>query len=285
MDAKDKVLEYFSLHSLFGKKYLAERVLIMSSMFDLTGKKAIVTGASSGLGANFARALAQQGADVAIAARRKDRLTDLAQELKELGVDALPVQCDVKNEEDVIAMVKEVKDHFGRIDILINNAGVGFNQKAEDQTLDQWHSVIDVNLSAVFLVAREVGKVMIEQKYGKIVNLGSLHSNTAISADVGQVSAYAASKGGVQMLTKSLAAEWARYNITVNALGPAYFPSEMTEAAVATDAFNQFVAMRCPTGRVGKPEELNGAMIYFASDASSYTTGQLLNIDGGWNCI
>lgn len=257
----------------------------MNNLFDLSGKTALVTGASSGLGANFARALAAQGANVAIAARRKERLEDLAAELKGMGVDALPIQCDVKKEEDIIAMVAEAKNHFGRIDILVNNAGVAVDAPAENQTLEQWSSVIDVNLTACFVVAREVGKVMIEQKYGKIINLGSLHSNTVISSDVEHISAYCASKGGIQMMTKSLAAEWARYNITVNALAPAYFPSEMTEKAVANDAFTQFVGMRCPMGRVGKQEELNGALVYFASDSSSYTTGQVLNIDGGWNCI
>lgn len=257
----------------------------MSNLFDLTGKTALVTGASSGLGAVFARGLAEQGANVALAARRVDRVEDLAKELQGMGVDAIAIQCDVKNEADVINMVAQTKEHFGRIDVLVNNAGTAIVQKAEEQTLEQWDSVLDINLTACFVVAREVGKIMIEQNYGKIINIGSLHSNTVISPAVEQITAYCASKGGIQMLTKALAAEWAQHNITVNALGPAYFPSEMTAAAVADDGFQQFVAMRCPMGRVGKPEELIGALLYFASDASTYTTGQLLNIDGGWNTI
>lgn len=257
----------------------------MNNLFDLTGKTALVTGASAGLGATFARTLAEQGANVAIAARRKERLDSLAQELQDIGVEAFAVQCDVKNEDDVIRMVAEVKEHFGRIDILVNNAGTAAAVKAEDQTLEQWDGVLDINLTACFVVAREVGKIMIEQNYGKIINLGSIHSNTVINSDVQQISAYCASKGGIQMLTKALAAEWARYNITVNALGPAYIPSEMTAKAVENEGFLQFVASRCPMKRVGKPEELRGALVYFASDASSYTTGQLLNIDGGWNTI
>lgn len=257
----------------------------MSHLFDLSGKIALVTGASSGLGAQFARALAHQGANVALAARRKERLEDLAQEIEDLGVSAFVFPCDVRNEEDVIALAIHVKEYFGRIDILVNAAGSADIVKAEDQTLEQWNSIIDVNLTASFMVAREVGKVMIEQNYGKIINIGSIHSNTAINSDLLQISAYCSSKGGIQMLTKSLAAEWARYNITVNAIGPAYFPSEMTAPLIDAEPFKQFIAGRCPMGRPGKSGELDGALIYFASDASSYTTGQLLNIDGGWNAI
>lgn len=257
----------------------------MSHLFDLSGKIALVTGASSGLGAQFARALAHQGANVALAARRKERLEDLAQEIEDLGVSAFVVPCDVRNEEDVIALAIHVKEYFGRIDILVNAAGIADIVKAEDQTLEQWNSIINVNLTASFMVAREVGKVMIEQNYGKIINIGSIHSNTVINSDLLQISAYCSSKGGIQMLTKSLAAEWARYNITVNAIGPAYFPSEMTAPLIDAEPFKQFIAGRCPMGRPGKSGELDGALIYFASDASSYTTGQLLNVDGGWNTI
>nr|WP_250230237.1 SDR family oxidoreductase [Anaeropeptidivorans aminofermentans] len=257
----------------------------MMSLFDLTGKVAVVTGASSGLGVQFAHALAEQGASLALVARRKDRLDKLAEEFNNKGTKAIAVKCDASKEEEIIAAVKEIKNHFGRIDILVNNAGVGLVDKAENQSKELWDTVIGINLTGVFLFSREVAKVMIPQKYGKIINLGSLHSNTAISAAVNSVSAYCASKGGVQMLTKSLAAEWAQHNITVNAIGPAYFPSEMTDSAVSNEGFKQFVEARCPMGRFGRDGELNGALIYFASDASSYTTGQLLNIDGGWNTI
>ncbi|MDQ0361711.1 SDR family oxidoreductase [Breznakia pachnodae] len=257
----------------------------MTNMFDLTGKVALVTGGSSGLGQQFARALAAQGASIAIAARRKEKLDDFAKELESKGTKCLAVTCDVTNEQNVIDMVKEVKDTFGRIDILVNNAGTAVNAKAEDQTLDEWSKVIDANLTGVYVVAREVGKVMIDQKYGKIINIGSLHSNTAIHPALEQITAYCSSKGGVQMLTKALAAEWAQHNITVNAIGPAYFASEMTQAAASNDAFLQFVGGRCPMGRMGKEGELDGVLLLFASDASSYITGQLLNVDGGWNTI
>lgn len=257
----------------------------MSNLFNLQGKVALVTGGSSGLGQQFARALAAQGASIAVLARRKERLDDFVKELSAAGTKCLAVRCDVTVEQNVIDAVAEVKQAFGRIDILVNNAGVAVNVKAEEQSAAEWNKVIDANLNGVYMVAREVGKVMIEQKYGKIINIGSVHSNTVIHGAVEQITAYCASKGGVQMLTKALAAEWAQHNITVNAIGPAYFASEMTQAATESPEFLQFVAGRCPMGRLGKEGELDGVLLLFASDASSYITGQLLNVDGGWNAI
>lgn len=257
----------------------------MKNYFDLNGKTALVTGASSGLGEQFARALVNQGAAVILVARRKERLDALAQEIEDMGGEAKAIVCDVSSEENIISMVNESKAWKGRIDILVNNAGVAVNANAASQTTDDWKWVIDINLTSCYIIAREVGKIMVEQNYGKIINLGSIHSNTAVSGSVEQITSYCASKGGIQMLTKALAAEWAKYNITVNSLAPAYFPSEMTQGAMANDSFTQFISMRCPMGRAGKDGELDGALIYFASDASSYTTGQTLNVDGGWNCI
>lgn len=257
----------------------------MQNLFDISGKIAVITGASSGLGAQFARILADQGASIALLARRKERLDELAAELENKGTKCLSIKCDVTQEKEVEEAVKSIQKYFGRIDILVNNAGVANGLKAEEQTKEEWERVIDANLTGVYVMAREVGKVMIAQKYGKIINLGSIHSNTVINSDISTITAYCASKGGVQMLTKALAAEWARYNITVNAIGPAYFPSEMTAEGTAREEFHKFVESRCPMKRIGRDGELNGALVYFASDASSYTTGQLLNIDGGWNCI
>jgi gluconate 5-dehydrogenase len=179
--------------------------------------------------------------------------------------------------------VARIRDFYGRIDILVNNAGVGGSYPAESQTDEQWRSIIDLNLSAVYFCAREVGKVMIEQKYGKIINIGSIHSSVAMSTST--LTGYCASKGGVLMLTKALANEWAKYNITVNAIGPAYFSSEMTQHVFEREAFSETIRTYCPMGRPGRPGELDGALIYFASDASSYTTGQLLTIDGGWTAV
>ncbi len=255
----------------------------MNNLFDLTGKTALVTGGSSGLGVQFAKALARQGADIAIVARRVEKLENVKKEVEALGVRCLALRCDVNITEDIKHVVSEVKATFGRIDILVNNAGVGAQIPAETQSDEEWQQIIDTNLNSVYYFSREVGKVMIEQNYGKIINIGSLHSSVSMNGS--PITAYCASKGGVLMLTKSMAAEWAKYNITVNALGPAYFPSEMTGGLIEDEGFLQAVKTYCPMGRPGRDGELDGALVYFASDASSYTTGQILTIDGGWTAI
>jgi gluconate 5-dehydrogenase len=253
------------------------------SIFDLKGKVALVTGASSGLGVQFAKALAAQGADLAIMARRQAKLEEVKKNIEGLGVRCLAVKCDVLNNDEIKEAVAQIKKHYGRIDILVNNAGTARSNPAESQSDDDWNAVINTNLNSVYFVAREVGKVMIEQKYGKIINVGSIHSTVAMANST--LNAYCASKGGVKMLTKALAAEWAKYNITVNAIGPAYFPSEMTDAVLSNPDFDRVVKAYCPMGRPGKAGELDGAVVYFASDASSYTTGQLLSVDGGWTAV
>jgi gluconate 5-dehydrogenase len=255
----------------------------MPNLFDLTGKVALVTGASSGLGVQFAKALAKQGADLAIVARRIEKLEAVKAEIEELGVRCFATTCDVLNNDDIKSAVAEIKDYYGRIDILVNNAGVARNSPAESQSDEDWLAVINTNLNSVYFVAREVGKIMIEQNYGKIVNVGSIHSNVAMPG-LG-ISGYTAAKGGVRMLTKDLANEWAKYNITVNALGPSYFKTEMTDSIIDSPQFQQLLKAYCPMGRAGNPGELDGALVYFASDASSFTTGQLLQIDGGWTAI
>jgi gluconate 5-dehydrogenase len=255
----------------------------MSSLFNISGKVAVVTGASSGLGRQFALALAREGASVAILARRVEKLEKVKAEVEALGVACLAVKCDVVDTESIKSAVAAVVERFGRIDILVNNAGVGAGAPAELQEDSIWNMTINTNLNGVYFVAREVGKVMVKQNYGKIINIGSIHSTVCMNGS--PISAYCASKGGVAMLTKALACEWAKYNITVNAIGPAYFESEMTDQFVNTPEFAQAVMAYCPMGRVGRPGELDGAVVYFASDASSYTTGQLLTVDGGWTTI
>ena len=252
-------------------------------LFDLTGKVALVTGASSGLGVQFAKALARQGADVAIAARRLEKLEEVKAEVEALGVRCFAVKCDVSRIDEIKSTVAAVKEHFGTIDILLNNAGIAKFGPAEEQSDELWQTMMAVNLNAVYYFAREVGKIMIEKKYGKIINVGSIHSTVAMTGL--PLSAYCTTKGGVLMLTKALANEWAKYNITVNAIGPAYFPSEMTQSVIEDSSFLQAIKAYCPMGRPGRAGELDGAVVYFASDASSYTTGQLLTIDGGWTAI
>jgi len=255
----------------------------MKNLFDLSGKVAIVTGASSGLGRQFATVLAGAGANVAILARRVENLEETKKTLDTLGSDTLAIKCDVSNNDDIKTAVAAVKEYYGRIDILVNNAGVATMSPSQDHSDEEWARVMNTNMNAVFYMCREVGKIMVEQNYGKIINLGSIHSRVAM-AGIG-IAAYCASKGGVFMLTKELAVEWARYNITVNAIGPSYFPSEMTDSVMSDPAFLAVIGARCPMGRPGKPEELDGAILYFASDASTFTTGQLLNIDGGWTAV
>ena len=255
----------------------------MSSLFDIRGRVAVVTGASSGLGRQFALALAREGAKLAVLARRMDRLEQVRSEIEAMGTECIAVYCDVADSDSIADAVRAVTDHYGRIDILMNNAGIGITGPAESQTDRDWEAMLRTNLSGVYYMAREVGKVMIAQNYGKIINTASLHAVVARMG--GAMSAYCATKGAVAMLTKALATEWAKYNITVNAIGPAYFESEMTAGIIHTGAFGDLVKASCPMGRMGRPGELDGAVIYFASDASSYTTGQLLLIDGGWTSV
>ena len=255
----------------------------MSGLFDLSGKTAVVTGASSGLGRQFALALARQGADVAILARRLEKLEAVKAEVEALGVQCLSVKCDVTDNDQIKAAVEAVVARFGRVDILCDNAGIGLFAPAEEESDEIWDSMIRTNLSAVFYVAREFGKQMIKQNYGKIIMTGSIHSNVAMTGL--PLNAYCTTKGGVRMMVKALANEWAKYNITVNAISPAYFGSEMTQSVVNDEEFLKVVKTYCPMGRVGREGELDGAIVYFASDASSYTTGQLLSIDGGWTAI
>lgn len=252
-------------------------------MFDLTGKIALVTGASSGLGVQYAKALAAQGADIALLARRVDKLEEVKNEILSMGRRCVAVKCDVTIEGEIVYAVHQVVSNFGRIDILINNAGISAISPAENMSEADWDKVVDTNLKGVFLVAKHVGKQMIKQNYGKVVNISSMFGTVANSAF--PVVNYHAAKHGVIGITRALASEWAKYNITVNAIGPGFFESEMTAAAINTDDFKKYVDVSCPMKRIGKPGELNGALIYLASDASSYTTGQTIVVDGGWTSI
>lgn len=255
----------------------------MKNYFDLTGKVALITGASSGLGVQFAKALGNQGAKLALVARRLEKLEEVKRELESLGYEVFVERCDVTNIEDIKNVVRNVNSHYGTIDILVNNAGVGNSIKAEEQSDEEWKKVIDTNLNSVYYFCREVGNVMIDKGYGKIINIGSIHSTVSMAPF--PLSSYCTTKGGVLMLTKALATEWAKHNITVNAIGPSYFESEMTEKTINSNEFSKVIKTYCPMGRVGKEGELDGALIYFASDASSFTTGQLLQVDGGWTAI
>ena len=253
------------------------------SLFNLKGRVAVVTGASSGLGKRFAMVLAKQGADVAIVARRLDRLEELAKEIETLGVRCFPVKCDATVETDVINTVSAIVDHFGKIDILVNNAGIAIGEKTEDTSGDDFKKVIDVNLNGVFYFAREIGKNMIKNNYGRLINIASMYG--LVGNKFSPCLSYHASKGAIINFARGLAAEWAKYNITVNNIGPGYFESEMTEGFFNTEPFQNFVKNTTCMERVGKPEELDTALVFLAADGSTYITGQTVYVDGGWTAI
>ena len=254
-----------------------------TDIFDLTVKVAIVTGASSGLGVQMAKALARQGADIAILARRTDKLKVVAKEITALGVRCLPVKCDVTKSDEIAAAVQSVVKEYGRIDILINNAGNGGTGPAEEMTDATWHQTVAVDMDGVFFMAREVGRQMIAQKSGRIINIASMYGmvgNMALGT-----ACYHAAKGGVVNLTRALAAEWAKHSITVNSICPGYFETELTTDVLNTDSFTQYMQSTVPVGRYGKEGELDAAVVFLASGASSYVTGVNLPVDGGYTCV
>ena len=253
------------------------------NLFDLTGRVAVVTGASSGLGIQMAKALARNGADIAILARRKERLEKVAEEIRTLGVRCLPVQCDITDTEAVKKAAEQVETEFGKVDILINNAGNGATGPAEEMTDEDWDYTLSVDLTGVFKVAREFGKIMIKNKYGRIINISSMYGlvgNTAIPS-----SGYHAAKGGVVNLSRALAAEWAKYGITVNTICPGYFATELTVDTLNTEDFKNYMKATVPVGRYGNEGELDSTAVYLASDASSYVTGVAIPVDGGYTCV
>ena len=255
-------------------------------LFDLKGRVAVVTGASSGLGADAARAYAAYGADVALLARRKERLDVLAGELRGQGVDALPVACDVSDEESIKAAVKEVLDHFGRIDILLNNAGVAVPGGVETLTPEEWDRSMNVNVKGIYLMCKYVVPQMRERKYGKIVNIASINATLADKVPELWRHSYNASKAAVRGLTIGMAASYAADNITVNSIGPGLFESEMTENTLFKhEGFMNMYNGIDPASRPGRRGELNGTIIYFSSEASSYVTGQHVIVDGGFSIV
>lgn len=252
-------------------------------MFDLTGRVVVVSGASSGLGAQMARGYAAQGADLVITARRLEKLESLAEEIRAMGVKCLPLKCDVTDSAMVDEVAAKVEAEFGKVDVLVNCAGSAKNAGVLEMTNDEWDFTISTDMTSVFYVTRAFANIMKKNNYGRIINIASMYGlvgNPAIDTV-----AYHASKGGVVNFTRAVAAELAKYNITCNAICPGYFATELTEDTLNTEQFTAYMKATVPLGRYGKAGELNAGAIFLASDEASYVTGVILPIDGGYTAI
>lgn len=252
-------------------------------MFNLSGKVVVISGASSGLGAQMALGFAGQGADVVIMARRVDRLEAVADQIRAKGVKCFPVQCDVTNTESVNKAAETVEKEFGKVDILVNNAGSAKNAGVLNMTDEEWNFTVNTDMTSVFLVTRAFANIMKKKNYGRIINIASMYGmvgNTAIDTV-----AYHTAKGGVINFTRAVAAELAKYNITCNAICPGYFATELTIDTLKTEAFTSYMKATVPLGRYGHEGELNAGAVFLASDEAAYVTGVILPIDGGYTAV
>jgi NAD(P)-dependent dehydrogenase (short-subunit alcohol dehydrogenase family) len=247
------------------------------SSFDLRGKVAVVTGASRGLGQTFARALARAGADLVITSRTLDSLKPFQEEVESLGRRAVSLALDVRSEDSIRTMVADAVKAYPRLDILVNNAGCNVRKRAVDVTWDEWNLILDTNLRGAFFVAQSVAKQMIPHRRGRIINIGSLTSVTG-SAGLGP---YGASRGGIRQLTMSLADDWGPHGITVNCLAPGWFQTDQNKVMYEDPEWVAYLVDRIPVRRPGQPTDLEGPIVFLASDASEYITGQTLLVDGG----
>jgi NAD(P)-dependent dehydrogenase (short-subunit alcohol dehydrogenase family) len=245
--------------------------------FSLTGRTALVTGASRGLGRTFANALARAGADLAVTARDVAALNDTCAEIEALGRRAIPVALDVRDHASITRAIEQAHGALGRIDILVNNAGCNVRKRALDVTWEDWNLILDTNLRGAFFVAQAVARHMVSRRYGRIVNIGSV---TSVFGYAG-VGPYAASRGGIRQLTMSLADDWGTHGITVNCLAPGFFETRQTAVLYEDRAWVDYLVDRIPLKRTGAPEDLEGAIVFLTSDASAYITGQTLLVDGG----
>ena len=255
------------------------------NLFDLSGKIALITGASAGLGEDAAIAYAQAGADVAILARREEKLKGVKEEIKKLRRRALIVPCDVADEENVKCSVAKVIDKYGKIDILLNNAGIMVQGGVDDVSLEDWDQCFDTNVKGQFLMSKYVVPHMIEKKYGKIVNVSSVNAIIADKYSKYMRIPYNASKAAVIGLTTGMAVAYAKYNITVNAVGPGLFRTDMTEKLSKSLFYTTMYDAISPTGRLGREGEVNGTILYLSSDASKYVQGQFICVDGGVSIV
>jgi gluconate 5-dehydrogenase len=247
------------------------------TLFDLTGQVALVTGTSRGLGQYFARALARAGADLILTSRRRETLSGFAAEIHALGRRTVSLELDVRNPASIQSMAEEAEAAFGAVHILVNNAGCNVRKPALDVTWDDWNLILDTNLRGSFFVAQAVARGMIQRSYGRIINIGSV---TSVFGYAG-LAPYGASRGGIRQLTMSLADDWGPHGVTVNCLAPGWFKTAQNQVMYEDKAWVGSLVERIPIRRPGAPDDLDGAIVFLASEASRYITGQTLLIDGG----
>jgi NAD(P)-dependent dehydrogenase (short-subunit alcohol dehydrogenase family) len=248
-----------------------------NSLFDLTGQVALITGASRGLGQHFARALANSGADLILTSRNRDDLAPFVSEIEGLGRKAIPLELDVRDQGSIERMAVAAESAAGQIHILVNNAGCNVRKPALDVTWDDWNLVLDTNLRGSFFVAQQMARRMVPHSYGRIINIGSV---TSVFGYAG-LAPYGASRGGVRQLTMSLADDWGKYGITVNCLAPGWFRTEQNKVLYESKEWVDYLVDRIPLKRPGQAHDLDGAVVFLASEASRYVTGQTLLVDGG----
>jgi len=246
-------------------------------LFDLSGRVAIVTGTSRGLGQYMARALARAGADLILTSRKLDRLQTTEAEIKSLGRRAVSLELDVRDQESIERMVKDADAAFGHVDILVNNAGCNVRKAALDVSWDDWNLILETNLRGTFFVAQAVARGMIARGYGRIINIGSV---TSVFGSAG-LGPYGASRGGVRQLTMSLADDWGKHGITVNCLAPGWFRTQQNSVLYEDQEWVEYLSDRIPLKRPGQPQDLDAAVVFFAAESSRYITGQTLLVDGG----
>jgi len=246
-------------------------------LFDITNKKVLITGSTGGLGSSFAKGMAENGAVVLLNGRNTDKLDKQLKQFHELGFKAYGYAFDVTDSDQINDAIENISSEVGAIDVLINNAGINIRAPLENYNDADWEKVISTNLTSAFKVSKAVVKKMIEQRSGKIINIGSMQCELGRAT----IAAYAASKGGLKMLTRAMAVDWAKYNIQVNGIGPGYFKTDLTKPLYENPEFDAWLCNRTPSNRWGETDELLGAMIYLSSDASNYTNGQMIYVDGG----
>jgi NAD(P)-dependent dehydrogenase (short-subunit alcohol dehydrogenase family) len=251
----------------------------VKQLFDLTGRVAIITGGSIGLGRQMAEALAEMGANLVLCARKKERCEEAAHELEKFGVRTLALACDVKDQASVEQLIAATVSEFKRIDVLINNAGISWGAPTESMTLAEWNKVMETNLTGTFLCAQAAGKIMLKQQSGKIINMASVSGLKGAPPEAVEAIAYHASKGGVISFTRDLAVKWARKNIQVNAIAPGWFPTHMSDKVI--EHKKDYLLSHIPARRFGTDYDLKGAAVFLASDASAYVNGHILVVDGG----